>query len=146
MEINALTLLTFNETPKSLTKITADLGYKAYAIENDKILSLLDFDCFPMEVLIDVLLLKDIPDDFPYRIVKKDYPCYAAVVDWIADMIIDMDNWSYNEFYILYVLKDFPSIYNNEKIYKLLKNGLNINKLNEYPSISFVADWASELP
>lgn len=145
MEINALTLLSFRETPMSLLKLSQALGYCAYVFGDNGTLIPHSCDEFQTEVLIDVLLLKKIPENLSYKIADSRTLNHTEMVNFIADQLADIENWPFHQLYLLYVLKDFPAYYNDAKIYGHLKKGPIQKKLDEFPMYAHVAEWIKEL-
>ena len=131
IEINAWTLFLQGETPFSLLKTASELGYKAYVVEEMNVLSLYPEGMFPMEVLFDVILLKDIPVNMIVR--SMDWPEDEAVLEWLKKKFeryhsrrnqhLFNNGYSWDDYidYLYYMLKDYPQYYNTPAIRQLLK-------------------------
>jgi FkbM family methyltransferase len=126
MEINAWTLFLQNITPLTLLRYVKSLGYHVFKLERENLYKYND-DYFPVEIIIDVLLLKNIPTKMSLGVfdgVSKDE---NEMVGWIIQKLGTRNEWAYHEIPILFALKDFPKYYNNPQIRELL-SGIQVKE------------------
>jgi len=101
----------------------------------------MEYNWFSTMVYYDVLLMKEIPEDFPYTVSIMNKLDDSLIIEQIVCMLADMKNWDYTHLYILYTLKDFPQYYLDDRIRKYLI----WDKLQEvcapYPHLAHAADW-----
>ena len=154
MEVNAHALLMFQETPMSLLTLANEIGYKAYRLDSNSSLTLYEASQFPMDVCVDVLLMKTIPYEIPFKTVKKAGLHHQEIVDWIYEKISNIEKWTHDDWYsylyILYVLKDFPGYYKDSRIRDVLvelrdKRMISVLPYYNQPFFPHIIEWIKEI-
>ena len=146
MEINAFALFAQQETPLSLMKSLATLGYDAYSINGDDLVEYPSCS-FPLITFQDLLFIKDSSEDFSEKIKKITIQTEDDITSWILDKLKNWETWHYSDTYIPYVLKDYPQyaeIPAVDKVLSVIQKSLSDEKISNRRLLQLAMDWYCE--
>jgi len=142
-EVNAINLCMMGETKKSLLSITQEMGYRAYLLQNGRLIESSPDD-LPEVVCEDYLLIKEMPEAWLAMVDSYTPETQEATVKRLATRLKTHRTWVPHDVYLVYAIKDYPDLYNHPEINALL---YEIEKeQRENPLYEIALGWMAAMP